>query len=61
MCIPSILKIFFFFGAFGGDLKDGELELAIGAGVGGTSGGAFETYAAGIGEPFMFAPCVAFA
>ena len=40
-------------------MKDGELELAIGAGVGGTSGGAFETYAAGNGEIFMLAPGVA--
>lgn len=40
-------------------MKNGELELAIGAGVGANSAGAFETYAAGNGETFMLAPGVA--
>ena len=53
------IKIFDFFETRRGGLKGAELEPVVGDYLGGTGGGALETFSAGIGEPFMFAPCVA--
>lgn len=42
----------------GGGLKGVELEPVVGDYLGGTGGGVLEAFSAGIGETFMFAPCV---
>ncbi len=52
------IEIFNFFETRGGGLKGAELEPVVGDYLGGTGGGALEAFSAGIGETFMFAPCV---